>query len=67
MYYKIKFLLYFRYDRRKIIDKISSHIDSKKASKLADKAIALAQELVSSSKNQKRKYDDKDKEKDSKR
>ncbi|CAH0730681.1 unnamed protein product, partial [Brenthis ino] len=55
------------YDRRKIIDKISSHIDSKKASKLADKAIALAQELVSSSKSQKRKHDDKDKEKESKR
>ncbi|XP_064075856.1 U4/U6 small nuclear ribonucleoprotein Prp3 [Vanessa tameamea] len=55
------------YERRKIIDKISSHIDSKKASKLADKVIALAQELVSTSKTQKRKYDDKDKEKDSKR
>ncbi|XP_047541862.1 U4/U6 small nuclear ribonucleoprotein Prp3 isoform X2 [Vanessa atalanta] len=55
------------YERRKIIDKISSHIDSKKASKLADKVIALAQELVSTSKTQKRKYDDKDKDKDSKR
>ncbi|XP_050359436.1 U4/U6 small nuclear ribonucleoprotein Prp3 [Nymphalis io] len=55
------------YERRKIIDKISSHIDSKKASKLADKVIALAQELVSTSKTQKRKHDDKDKDKDSKR
>lgn len=55
------------YERRKIIDRISSHIDSKKASKLADKVIALAQELVSTSKTQKRKHDDKDKEKDSKR
>ncbi|XP_061384977.1 U4/U6 small nuclear ribonucleoprotein Prp3 isoform X1 [Danaus plexippus] len=55
------------YERRKIIDKISSHIDSKKASKLADKIIALAQELISSSKSQKRKYEDKEKDKDSKR
>ncbi|KAJ0169758.1 hypothetical protein K1T71_014364 [Dendrolimus kikuchii] len=51
------------YERRKIIDKISSHIDSKKASKLADKVIALAQELVSASKSQKRKHEgDRDKE-----
>ncbi|XP_026317817.1 U4/U6 small nuclear ribonucleoprotein Prp3 [Hyposmocoma kahamanoa] len=55
-----------RYERRKIIDKISSHIDSKKASKLADKAIALAQEHVSKSKSTKRKHDA-DKEKDYKR
>ncbi|XP_050676480.1 U4/U6 small nuclear ribonucleoprotein Prp3 [Leptidea sinapis] len=54
------------YEKRKIIDRISSHIDSKKASKLADKVITLAQELVSSSKSQKRKHDS-DKDKDSKR
>ncbi|XP_053623083.1 U4/U6 small nuclear ribonucleoprotein Prp3 [Plodia interpunctella] len=53
------------YERRKIIDKLSSYIDSKKASKLADKVIAIAQELVSSSKSHKRKHDresDRDKE-----
>ncbi|XP_038220944.1 U4/U6 small nuclear ribonucleoprotein Prp3 [Zerene cesonia] len=55
------------YERRKIIDRLSSHIDSKKASKLADKVIALAQELISSSKSQKRKYESSDKEKDIKR
>ncbi|CAG4958410.1 unnamed protein product [Colias eurytheme] len=55
------------YERRKIIDRLSSHIDSKKASKLTDKVIALAQELISSSKSQKRKYDSSDKEKDIKR
>ncbi|CAK1555993.1 unnamed protein product [Leptosia nina] len=55
------------YERRKIIDRLSSHIDSKKASKLADKVIALAQELISSSKSQKRKHDSSDKDKDSKR
>ncbi|KAL0808334.1 hypothetical protein ABMA28_012820 [Loxostege sticticalis] len=54
------------YERRKIIDKISSHIDSKKASKLADKVLALAQELVSSSKSQKRKHEP-EREKDSKK
>ncbi|KAI5644146.1 pre-mRNA processing factor 3 (PRP3) domain-containing protein [Phthorimaea operculella] len=54
------------YERRKIIDKISSHIDSKKASKLADKIIALAQELISSSKSSsKRKHDDKDRDRES--
>ncbi|XP_060809121.1 U4/U6 small nuclear ribonucleoprotein Prp3 [Amyelois transitella] len=54
------------YERRKIIDKLSSYIDSKKASKLADKVIALAQELVSSSKSQKRKHDrDSDRDKES--
>ncbi|XP_048485852.1 U4/U6 small nuclear ribonucleoprotein Prp3 isoform X4 [Plutella xylostella] len=54
------------YERRKIIDKISSHIDSKKASKLADKIIALAQELVSSSKSssQKRKHESSSRDKD---
>ncbi|PZC70481.1 hypothetical protein B5X24_HaOG215888 [Helicoverpa armigera] len=51
------------YERRKIIDKISAHIDSKKASKLADKVIALAQELISSSKSQKRKHDSGDRDK----
>ncbi|CAH0698383.1 unnamed protein product [Spodoptera exigua] len=55
------------YERRKIIDKISAHIDSKKASKLADKVIALAQELVSSSKSQKRKHESSDRDKDVKR
>ncbi|CAH2062532.1 unnamed protein product, partial [Iphiclides podalirius] len=56
------------YERRKIIDKISSHIDSKKASKLADKVLALAQELVSSSKSQKRKHESSsDKDRDTKR
>ncbi|XP_041968747.1 U4/U6 small nuclear ribonucleoprotein Prp3 isoform X2 [Aricia agestis] len=55
------------YERRKIIDRLSSHIDSKKASKLADKAIALAQEHVASSKSQKRKHESSDKDKDSKR
>ncbi|XP_068625885.1 U4/U6 small nuclear ribonucleoprotein Prp3 [Battus philenor] len=55
------------YERRKIIDKISSHIDSKKASKLADKVIALAQELISSSKTSKRKHESSDKDRDSKR
>ncbi|XP_045782066.1 U4/U6 small nuclear ribonucleoprotein Prp3 [Maniola jurtina] len=58
------------YERRKIIDKISAHIDSKKASKLADKVLALAQELVSSGKAPKRKHDEnreKDKEKEVKR
>ncbi|XP_022818772.1 U4/U6 small nuclear ribonucleoprotein Prp3 [Spodoptera litura] len=55
------------YERRKIIDKISAHIDSKKASKLADKVIALAQELVSSSKPQKRKHESSDRDKDVKR
>ncbi|CAK1587991.1 unnamed protein product [Parnassius mnemosyne] len=55
------------YDRRKIIDKISSHIDSKKASKLADKVLALAQELISSSKTQKRKHESSDKDRDTKR
>ncbi|XP_063836829.1 U4/U6 small nuclear ribonucleoprotein Prp3 [Ostrinia nubilalis] len=54
------------YERRKIIDKISSHIDSKKASKLADKVLALAQELVSSSKSHKRKHEP-EREKDSKK
>ncbi|KAL0852721.1 hypothetical protein ABMA27_012551 [Loxostege sticticalis] len=54
------------YERRKIIDKISSHIDSKKASKLADKVLALAQELISSSKSQKRKHEP-EREKDSKK
>ncbi|CAH0403979.1 unnamed protein product [Chilo suppressalis] len=54
------------YERRKIIDKISAHIDSKKASKLADKVLALAQELISTSKSQKRKHEG-DREKDSKR
>ncbi|RVE41717.1 hypothetical protein evm_013629 [Chilo suppressalis] len=54
------------YERRKIIDKISAHIDSKKASKLADKVLALAQELISTSKLQKRKHEG-DREKDSKR
>ncbi|CAB3231814.1 unnamed protein product [Arctia plantaginis] len=56
------------YERRKIIDKISSHIDSKKASKLADKVIALAQELISSSKSStKRKHDNGDRDKEGKR
>ncbi|KAM3958629.1 LOW QUALITY PROTEIN: pre-mRNA processing factor 3 [Aphomia sociella] len=55
------------YERRKIIDKISSHIDSKKASKLADKALALAQELVTSSKSQKRKHEPSDRDRDSKK
>ncbi|KAF9788970.1 hypothetical protein SFRURICE_006771, partial [Spodoptera frugiperda] len=55
------------YERRKIIDKISAHIDSKKASKLADKVIALAQELVSSSKSQKRKHESSDRDKEVKR
>ncbi|CAG5030273.1 unnamed protein product [Parnassius apollo] len=55
------------YERRKIIDKISSHIDSKKASKLADKVLALAQELISSSKTQKRKHESSDKDRDTKR
>ncbi|XP_047039161.1 U4/U6 small nuclear ribonucleoprotein Prp3 [Helicoverpa zea] len=55
------------YERRKIIDKISAHIDSKKASKLADKVIALAQELISSSKSQKRKHDSGDRDKEVKR
>lgn len=55
------------YERRKIIDKISSHIDSKKASKLADKVIALAQELISTSKSTKRKHDSGDRDKDVKR
>ncbi|XP_075989203.1 pre-mRNA processing factor 3 [Anticarsia gemmatalis] len=55
------------YERRKIIDKISSHIDSKKASKLADKIIALAQELISSSKSSKRKHESGDRDKDVKR
>ncbi|KAI8427197.1 hypothetical protein MSG28_014800 [Choristoneura fumiferana] len=55
-----------KYERRKIIDKISSHIDSKKASKLADKILALAQELVSSSKSTKRKHESEEK-RDSKR
>ncbi|CAH1641930.1 unnamed protein product [Spodoptera littoralis] len=55
------------YERRKIIDKISAHIDSKKASKLADKVIALAQELVSSSKTQKRKHESSDRDKEVKR
>lgn len=67
---KIDILLNYisSYERRKIIDRLSSHIDSKKASKLADKVLALAQELVSTSKTQKRKHDsDRDKEKDSKR
>ncbi|KAL4714838.1 hypothetical protein ACJJTC_002697 [Scirpophaga incertulas] len=53
------------YERRKIIDKISSHIDSKKANKLADKVLALAQELISSSKSQKRKHES-DRDKDNK-
>ncbi|GBP64164.1 hypothetical protein EVAR_35553_1 [Eumeta japonica] len=58
----------FRYERRKIIDKISSHIDSKKASKLADKVIALAEELISNAKSaQKRKHESSDSSKDSKR
>ncbi|XP_052745422.1 U4/U6 small nuclear ribonucleoprotein Prp3 [Bicyclus anynana] len=56
------------YERRKIIDKISAHIESKKASKLADKVLALAQELVSAAKAPKRKHDEnKDKDKDVKR
>ncbi|XP_072941310.1 U4/U6 small nuclear ribonucleoprotein Prp3 [Epargyreus clarus] len=54
------------YERRKIIDKISAHIDSKKASKLADKILALAQEFISTSKTQKRKHDG-DKDRDIKR
>ncbi|XP_063632062.1 U4/U6 small nuclear ribonucleoprotein Prp3 [Cydia splendana] len=65
----VSYCLTSGYERRKIIDKISSHIDSKKASKLADKIIALASELVSSSKSSKRKHEERDdrKEKDSKR
>ncbi|XP_045540840.1 U4/U6 small nuclear ribonucleoprotein Prp3 [Papilio machaon] len=56
------------YERRKIIDKISSHIDTKKASKLADKVLALAQELISNSKTSKRKYESSsDKDRDTKR
>ncbi|XP_039762294.1 U4/U6 small nuclear ribonucleoprotein Prp3 isoform X2 [Pararge aegeria] len=56
------------YERRKIIDKISSHIESKKASKLADKVLALAQELVSSAKPPKRKHDEnKERDKEVKR
>ncbi|CAG9789893.1 unnamed protein product [Diatraea saccharalis] len=54
------------YERRKIIDKITAHIDSKKASKLADKVLALAQELISTSKTQKRKHEG-DRDKESKR
>ncbi|XP_048003200.1 U4/U6 small nuclear ribonucleoprotein Prp3 [Leguminivora glycinivorella] len=65
----VSYCLTSGYERRKIIDKISSHIDSKKASKLADKILALASELVSSSKSSKRKHEERDdrKEKDSKR
>ncbi|XP_013135833.1 PREDICTED: U4/U6 small nuclear ribonucleoprotein Prp3 [Papilio polytes] len=55
------------YERRKIIDKISSHIDSKKANKLADKVLALAQELISNPKTSKRKYESSDKDRESKR
>ncbi|XP_073964455.1 uncharacterized protein [Choristoneura fumiferana] len=62
----VSYCLTSGYERRKIIDKISSHIDSKKASKLADKILALAQELVSSSKSTKRKHESEEK-RDSKR
>ncbi|XP_052755083.1 U4/U6 small nuclear ribonucleoprotein Prp3 [Galleria mellonella] len=55
------------YERRKFIDKISSHIDPKKASKLTDKVLALAQELVSSSKAQKRKHEPSDRDRDVKK
>ncbi|XP_049883154.1 U4/U6 small nuclear ribonucleoprotein Prp3 [Pectinophora gossypiella] len=55
------------YERRKIIDKISTHIDSKKASKLADKVIALAQELISTSKSSSKRKHESDKDRDYKR
>lgn len=56
------------YERRKIIDRLSSHIDPKKASKLADKVLALAEEVVRASKSQKRKHEsDKDRDRELKR
>lgn len=54
------------YDRRKIADKLSSYIDSKKASRLAEKIVDLIEDFKTSHQSKKRSYED-DKEKEPKR
>lgn len=54
------------YDRRKIAEKLSSYIDSKKAGRLAEKLVDLVEDHKASNQSKKRSYED-DKEKESKR
>lgn len=54
------------YDRRKISDKLSSYIDTKKASRLAEKLVDLVEDFKVSHQSKKRSHED-DKEKDAKR
>lgn len=53
------------YDRRKITDKLTSYIDSKKASRLAEKLIDLVEDFKNSHQSKKRAHED-DREKDTK-
>ncbi|KAF7283864.1 hypothetical protein GWI33_022898 [Rhynchophorus ferrugineus] len=56
------------YDRRKIADKLGAYIDSKKASRLAERIQDLVEDLESSRKSKKRSYDDdRDRDRDSKK
>lgn len=54
------------YDRRKTTDKLSSYIDNKKASRLAEKLEDLVENFKTSHQSKKRAYED-DREKESKR
>lgn len=54
------------YDRRKITDKLSSYIDSKKATRLAEKLVDLIEDFRTSHQSKKRTHED-DREKDGKR
>ncbi|XP_026477279.1 U4/U6 small nuclear ribonucleoprotein Prp3 [Ctenocephalides felis] len=55
------------YDRRKIVDKLTSVIDSKKASRLADKLQDLLDDLRHSQKSKKRSHDADSRDRDSKK
>ncbi|XP_053685194.1 U4/U6 small nuclear ribonucleoprotein Prp3 [Sabethes cyaneus] len=60
--------LHSGFDRRKLIDKLSSFIDSKRASRLSDKVEDLLDELKSSShRSKKRSHEDDPREKDIKK
>ncbi|KAJ8971747.1 hypothetical protein NQ314_000563 [Rhamnusium bicolor] len=54
------------YDKRKTADKLSSYLDSKKASRLAEKIFDLVDDYRSSHRSKKRSYDD-ERERDTKR
>lgn len=56
------------YDRRKIADKLDSYVDSRKATKLADRIQDLIDDLEAARRTKKRSYDDdRDRDRDSKK